>query len=166
MNKDYASLSPSATADATYNTVTSGTPGPTADVSLLSTENYPEDNVPLMDPTGVYKMPNTANQDIFKNQPLSWWVSSINSGTIQYRPVSNTVNWAYVTPEGNDVHILYDITTTIIPNRSETSTTDPETGLVTIILQDNKCLTMKRTMDMPWMRRPPPPATLESGPTA
>jgi len=155
-NTSTASLSPSANADATYNTITGGTPGPSADYTLFSTENYPADNVPLMDPSGIYKMPNTANQEIFKNLPLSWWVSSINTGTVQYRPVSNTVNWAYVTPEANDIHILYDISTTIIPNKTATATIDDTTGNVIMILEDNNYLNMTRVMMMPWMRKPPP----------
>ena len=157
MNSTYeASLSSSANADSTYNTITESSPGPSADPSMLSTENYPSDNVPLMDSSGLYKMPNTANQEIFKNLPLSWWVSSINAKAVQYRPVSNTVNWAYVTADGNDVHILYDITTVIIPNTTESAVTDNASGMMTLTLKDNNCICMKQTMVMPWIRRPPP----------
>jgi hypothetical protein len=109
-----------------------------------------------MDSTGVYKMPNSANQEIFKNLPLSWWVSSINAGAVQYRPISNTVNWAYVTPESNDIHILYDITSIIIPNKTDTITPNHDTGETIIVFQDNTCICMTRSMPMPWMRRPPP----------
>jgi len=157
MNSTYiATLSPSANAGSTFNTVTGSIPGPSADPTMLSTENYPADNVPLMDSSGLYKMPNTANQEIFKNLPLSWWISSINSKTVQYRPVSNTVNWAYVTPDEKDVHILYDISVVLIPNTTESAVTDDTTGMITVTLKDNNCLCMKQTMQMPWLRRPPP----------
>jgi len=156
MNATYeVSLSPSATAECTYNTVTGSAPGPSADPMMLSTDNYPADNVPLMDSSGLYKMPNTANQEIFKNLPLSWWISCINAKTVQYRPVSNTVNWAYVTPDGKDIHILYDISEVLIPNTTETYETDNATARITLKLKDNNCLCMTQSMHMPWMKRPP-----------
>ncbi len=62
--------------------------------------------------------PNKANQLVFMNQPLSWWVSSLQSGAVYYTPYSNKVNWSYKDPSGSIYHIDIGISDLIIPNRT------------------------------------------------
>lgn len=94
--------------------------------------------------------PNEGNQLIFKNLPLSWWVSGLNSGNIQYRHVSNYVNWAFVNLDEKDVNISKEITDFIIPNRTKSMTRDLVTNITTVIMEDNKCLVLSKTMKMPF----------------
>jgi hypothetical protein len=115
-----------------------------ASLSDLSTDNYPEDRVPLKDPNG-YDLPNPANQVIFKNQPVSWWIESINNGSIVYTPISNTVNWSYYDSSKNQYQILFAISSYMIPNRTGTVSRDPDTRLTTIVLQDNGVFNMTQT---------------------
>ena len=116
-------------------------------INDLSTDNYPADRVPLKDPNG-YDMPNPANQVIFKNQPISWWIDCINTGSIDYTPVSNTVNWSYIDSSGTKYHILYAISTYMIPNRTGTMNIDPTTRVTTVVLQDNGVFNMTKTHAM------------------
>jgi hypothetical protein len=104
-------------------------------ISDLSTDNYPADRVPLKDPNG-YDMPNPANQIIFKNQPVSWWIDGINGGKIVYTPVSNTVNWSYIDGE-TKYHILFEISFFMIPNRSKGMDRDETTKLTMVVMEDN-----------------------------
>jgi hypothetical protein len=62
--------------------------------------------------------PNADNQLIFMNQPLSWWLSSLNSGAVKYTPYSNNVNWAYIDSEKNSYHINITISNLLIPNKT------------------------------------------------
>jgi len=129
-------------ATATFNTITNSTPDAiNKDISKLSIDNYPSGQNPSHDSNG-YLLPNATNQAIFKNQPLSWWIASLNNKSIQYRPVSNTVNWAFVNSDSKDIHILYDITKIIVPNKTKSVDRNNETGIVTTTFEDNNCILM------------------------
>jgi hypothetical protein len=93
------------TLNALTNTVATGS----SDISSLSAVNY-------VKPTDT--TPNAANQLIFRNQSLSWWVASLNSGLVKYTPVSNYVNWSYFSPNGSQIHIGIDVSNLVIPNKS------------------------------------------------
>jgi hypothetical protein len=101
----------SLTGDATQtlNTLTNTAVSGSSDLSTLSTTNYPVSN---------NKEPNSQNQLVFKNQPLSWWLASLNSGSVKYTPYSNEVNWAYVNSSNNDIHISIEISNLLIPNKT------------------------------------------------
>lgn len=130
----------------TYYTLKNLTPEEgSSSIADLSTDNYPPDRIPLKDANG-YDMPNPANQIIFKNQPVSWWISGINSKSIVYTPVSNTVNWSYVSG-GTKYHILVEISLFMIPNRTDTVIRDRETKTSTVVLADNGVFNMSQTYD-------------------
>ena len=131
-----ASLSPVSKNTDTYNIITKSSADPSNNlITNLSTINYPPDQNPLKDDRGTL-LPNTANQNIFKNQPLSWWIDNLNSGNIQYRPISNTVNWAF-----NEIYILFDITKLIIPNKTNKVEKNPD-NTTTMTFQDNNYVLM------------------------
>jgi hypothetical protein len=100
----------------TLNTLTNTVPSGSSDLASLSTTNY------LIE--GDTK-PNPTNQVVFKNQPLSWWVSSLNSGIVKYTPVSNDVNWAYVDVNNNSIHISIEISNLLIPNKPQRVAKNP-----------------------------------------
>ena len=130
MNAKYeASVSPSALADACFQSVKG------LDVTVVNVTNLVADSSAV---------PNEANQEIFKNLSLAWWVQGLNAGTVQYRPVSNEVNWAFVNSEGKDVNIAKEITDVIIPNRTASVIRDAETKTMRWTLEDNGCLAMTR----------------------
>lgn len=130
MNAKYeASVSPSALADACFQSVKE------LEVTVVDATNLVADSSAV---------PYEANQEIFKNLSLAWWVQGLNTGTVQYRPVSNEVNWAFVNSEGKDVNIAKEITDLIIPNRTASVTRDDETKTMRWILEDNGCLVMTR----------------------
>ena len=93
-----------------------------------------------------YDLPNPANQVIFKNQPVSWWIEGINAGTIVYTPVSNTVNWSYVVGE-TQYHILFETSSYMIPNRSDRVDRDPTTKMTTVVLQNNGVFNMTQSYE-------------------
>jgi len=93
----------------TLNTLTNKPVSGTANLSSLSTVNYPVANE---------SKPNPSNQDVFKNQPLSWWLASLNSGDVKYSPVSNDVNWAFIDSNKNAIHISIEISNLLIPNKT------------------------------------------------
>ena len=153
MNSTYtASVVDGAEATATYNTLKGGIAGSSSDLAELSAENYPADNVPLKD-SHDHLMPNSANQEIFKNQPISWWASAINAKQVQYRAVSNTVNWTYVTPDGKDIHIRYDISSSIIPNKSNTVSMNTIAGTHTCVFKPTACLNLASVTSMPGAKK-------------
>jgi len=80
-----------------------------SDLATLSTTNY----LVAGDET-----PNPVNQLVFMNQPLSWWLASLNSGAVKYTPVSNYVNWSYVDANKNPIHISITISNLLIPNKT------------------------------------------------
>jgi hypothetical protein len=80
-----------------------------SDLATLSTTNYL---------VAGDEVPNPTNQLVFMNQPLSWWLESLNSGAVKYTPVSNEVNWAYVDANKNVYHISITISNLLIPNKT------------------------------------------------
>lgn len=128
-----ASVSPKGTADATFQTV-KGLP-----VTAVDAKNLVADSS---------LVPYEANQVILKNLPASWWVAGLNADTIQYRPLSNEVNWAFVNSDGKDVNIAKYITDVMIPNRTAEVVRDVETKTMRWIMEDNGCLVMTRVDKM------------------
>lgn len=138
-----ASLVDDSCADNTFYTV-SGSPVPSSLATTLSS-NYPGvDSAP-------FGNPNPDNQEYFKSQPLSWWVSNLNSGNVQYYPFSNEVNWAYFPDLSNtdSFHIAVEITNLIIPNMTDTMSrnppTDGERGSIVTTMRPNNCLKLTIT---------------------
>jgi hypothetical protein len=103
-------------ANSTLNTLTNTAVSGSSDLSTLSTTNYVEAGA---------STPNEANQLIFKNQPLSWWVECLNSGAVKYTPFSSDVNWAFIDANDNAIHISIEISNLLIPNKPESSERDP-----------------------------------------
>ena len=93
-------------------------------------------------------MPNPANQVFFKNQPVSWWIDGINAGNILYTPISNTVNWSFV-DSGNKYHILYEVSSYMLPARTTSVQRDEAAKLTTVVYEDNGILNMTQTHTMP-----------------
>jgi len=98
-----------------------------------------------------------ANQNVFKSLPMSWWVSNLNSGNVQYYPFSNEVNWAYfpsVADKEKCFHISVEITNALIPNRTDTVSRnhgDVEAGVaptMTVVMQPNNFLRLSVTRPM------------------
>jgi hypothetical protein len=115
----------------TLNTLTKKDVTGSSDLSTLSSVNL----LVAGDST-----PNPANQLVFMNQPLSWWVASLNSGDVKYMPVSNFVNWAYVNSNKDIIYISIELSNLLIPNKtakveknpgsmSSTITFEPKFGL-------------------------------------
>jgi hypothetical protein len=137
-----ATLSSSSKNTDTYNSITNSTPDRNNTlIANLSSINYPSGQVPQKDSNG-YLLPNATNQAIFKNQPLSWWITNLNSGNIKYRPISNTVNWVYINSKSEEIYILFQITAIIIPNRINTRVVDPQTKITTVTYIDNNHLNL------------------------
>ena len=127
-----AALSPSATASASFNSV-KGLPVASASASSLVADNSP-----------VYL---EENQAILKNLPFSWWVAQLNSGAVQYRPVSGQVNWAFVVG-GKDVYITREISDVVIPNRTDTCTRNEAAKTTSLVQKDNGCLLLTKTIPL------------------
>lgn len=98
-----------------------------------------------------------ANQNVFKSLPMSWWVSNLNSGNVQYYPFSNDVNWAYfpsLEEKDKCFHISVEISNALIPNRTDTvsrNEADPEAGVggtMTAVMQPNNFLRLSVTHPM------------------
>ena len=134
-------LSPNADAASTWNTITNATSSGSSNVA------------DLVDDASAYD----ANQEIFKNQPLSWWLEGMLSGVVFYTPISNTVNWSY-----NSFQIDRALTDVIIPNRTDSSVRDQNS--MTLNLKDNNCLLLKCTRTMPGPRPQPQPAPAPAPP--
>ena len=113
----------------------------------LSAENYPADRIPLKDVNG-YDLPNPGNQVFFKNQPVSWWIDGITAGKIRYTPISNTVNWSFF-DSGNQYHILYELSSYMIPARTKSVDRDDGEKLTTVVYEDNNIMNMTQTYTMP-----------------
>ena len=92
----------------TFNTLSNIAASGSSDLATLSKVNYEV----------AGSKPNAANQVVFKNQPLSWWVASLNSGAVKYTPFSNDVNWAFIDASNNVIHISIEISNLLIPNRT------------------------------------------------
>jgi hypothetical protein len=146
MKISYVATPSTASQTATFYTLKSETPAAgSTSIADLSTDNYPANRTPLTDQNG-YNLPNPANQVIFKNQPVSWWIAGINSGSIVYTPVSNTVNWSYLVGEKH-YHILFEISSFMIPNRTDTVNRDPQTKLTTVVLKNNGVINMTQSYE-------------------
>jgi hypothetical protein len=143
MKITYTASPSTAAATDTFYSLKGLTPDAVSSIADLSPTNYPEDRFPLKDPNG-YDLPNPANQVIFKNQPVSWWIEGINNGSILYTPVSNTVNWSY-TAGDIQYHMFIEISTFMIPNTTDTVTRDSETGTTTVVLKDNGIFNLSQT---------------------
>lgn len=104
----------------TLNTLTNTTPVTTLTLADLSID------------TDMYSLPNSNNQDIFMNQPMTWWVQELNSPALQitYTPVSNYVNWSY-NVSSNAYHIGMPISNKLIPNAVASSVRDPVAKSIT-----------------------------------
>jgi len=113
-------------ANATVATLSSAPVQGSSDITTLSTVNYPNNGSPV---------PNEANQQVFMNQPLSWWISELNSGKIKYTPVSGDVNWSYTNDSGSEFHIGRSVTTLIIPDRTQSSQMDSATMTSTVVFE-------------------------------
>jgi hypothetical protein len=100
----------------TLNTLTNTPASGSSELSRLSGVNYPVANDPN---------PNAENQRVFRNQPLSWWLASLNSGAVKYTPFSNNVNWAYLDASKNSVHISMEISNLLIPNKTASIAKNP-----------------------------------------
>jgi hypothetical protein len=99
----------------------------------LSKDNY------AADADQVNTKPNAANQLIFMNQPMSWWLTNLNSGKVRYMAFSKYVNWVYVPsepsmpqnvapetpmPETIRYHIDMSVSSLFIPNMPDKNTRD------------------------------------------
>lgn len=96
-----------------------------SDLSTLSVNNYPSGGT----------QPNKANQNVFMNQSVSWWVSQLNAKTIKYTPVSNDVNWSYTNSSGSALHIDRDVTNIIIPNKNQSVQRNDSSNGSTIVFE-------------------------------
>ena len=130
-------LSPSCSLTASYNSI-KGLPVSHADVAQLSTTNYPAGST----------VANSANQAIFMNLPVSWWIDSFNSSSIQYRPVSGDVNWAFIDANMNEYHISREITDVMIPNRTDTAIHGATPMDMTVTFKDNNVLLLTHVRKM------------------
>jgi hypothetical protein len=77
----------------------------------------------------------TLNQTVFMNQPMSWWLTNLNSGAVKYMPVSNNVNWGFKNASGAVFYIGRPISDLLLPNRVESMSVDKNTGVATILYQ-------------------------------
>jgi len=75
--------------------------------------------------------PSPANQLIFMNQPMSWWLENLNSGAVKYFPFSNYVNWAFTSSVG-DVHIDRDVSLLFIPDAVASTSVDSSGNRVAV----------------------------------
>ena len=92
--------------------------------------------------------PNPANQLVFKNQPLSWWLASLNSGAVKYTPVSNDVNWSFVNSSNNNIHISIEISNLLIPNKTASVERNPGSMTSKITFEPKFGLTRVDTQTM------------------
>jgi len=127
--KYIAAISPSSAATASFNSV-KGLAVAAADASRLVADGSLEDN-----------------QAILKNLPFSWWIAQLNSGAVQYRPVSGEVNWAFVV-NGQDVHITREITDVVIPNRTDSCNRDEVAKTTDFVQKDNGCLLLTKKVSL------------------
>jgi len=100
---------------ATLNSLTNKPVSGSSAISSLSTVNYPVAGSP---------QPNAANQLVFMNQPLSWWLAQLNSGAVKYTPISNEVNWSFKNSSGALIHIGIKVSDLIIPNQTMATATN------------------------------------------
>lgn len=104
-------------ATATLNILTNKVSSGSSDINTLSTRNDSSNNNNVA--------PNSDNQLVFMNQPLSWWLASLNSGAVKYTPISNYVNWSYLDANKNLIHISITISNLLIPNKTQSVKRNP-----------------------------------------
>ena len=114
-------------------------PSGSSDLSTLSMNNYAI--------TGDSN-PNADNQLVFKNQTLSWWLTSLNSGAVKYTPVSNNVNWAYYDSNNNVYHISIEISNLLIPNKTASVKRNESSRETEVTFQSKFGLSRVDTMTM------------------
>ena len=148
----------------TFSRITGITSSSDGNISNLSTENYPDRPQPIIQlvssakgilstiitpipqtHTEVANLPNRDNQDIFKVQPLQWWVDNLNGGKILYTPYSNKVSWSYVNLTGHSIHISSEITNVIFPKVVLDFQTDPITRNATATFVNNGYMSLTCT---------------------
>lgn len=111
---------------ATLNTLTNAmNPDLSKSLDDLSKENYDAS----LDPRTA--IPNAANQSIFMNQSIVWWINNLNSGTIKYYPFSNSVNWVFTSSSG-DVHIDVSVSSLCIPDVIQSQSIDASGNMITV----------------------------------
>ena len=124
----------------TLHALTNVTATGSSDLTALSMNNYP---------TSGDSTPNHENQLVFMNQPLSWWLESLNSGLVKYTPVSNFVNWSYVDPTTKSlVHISMTISNLLIPNKTQKVDRTPGSRTSVITFEPKFGLSRVDTHDM------------------
>ena len=133
MNRSVYTLNGSEPVSATINTLTNTPSTGSADLSTLSSSVE-------------------TNTLVFKNQPLSWWLESLNSGAVKYTPISNDVNWSYFTPSGQQFHIRIELSNLLIPNRTKSSTRSSDNSSFTVSFEPKFSLERTDTMSMPGSR--------------
>jgi hypothetical protein len=140
-----SSFTYSGTLTATLNSLTNATNVTSLNLSNLSTANYPSGS------EVNNSAPNSDNQEIFMNQPMSWWLNALNNKTVIYTPVSNFVNWSYKDANGHMYHIGMPISNMLIPNSCKTSTTDNTTHTTSMVFNEKFGMgrTDVRTYSMP-----------------
>lgn len=115
----------------------------------LSATNY-------SDSTNILTTPNSKNQAIFMNQPMSWWLSELNSGAVKYLPYSNHVNWAYTDASKVVYHIGRAISDALLPNRTSHMSINKDTQVATITYEPKHGLSRTDTRASMVPVRPPP----------
>jgi hypothetical protein len=133
MNTSVYTLSRSQDPAATINTLTNTPSTGSSDLSTLSTSVV-------------------TNILVFKNQPLSWWLASLNSGAVKYTPVSNDINWSYFAPSGQKFHIPIELSNLLLPNKTKTSTRNADNSTFTILFEPKFGLERTDTTSMPTSR--------------
>lgn len=133
MNQSTYTLAVDQSASATLNTLTDTPSTGSSDISTLSSSS--EDN-----------------QLVFKNQPLSWWLETLNSGAVKYTPISNDVNWSYFAPSGQQFHISMEISDLLLPNRTAKYTRNEQDFSSTITFEPKFGLERTDTMSRPGTR--------------
>lgn len=112
-------------------------------------ENLSKDNY-AADTDQVNTRPNSENQLIFMNQPMSWWLANLNSGKVRYMAFSKYVNWVYdpsdsltpsmpppnapppETPVAQPIryHIDMSVSSLFIPNMPDKTTRDSSMNMI------------------------------------
>jgi hypothetical protein len=105
-------------------------------LSDLSSNNYPNSPADKSEP-------NANNQLVFMNQPMSWWLNSLQNASVKYTPISSYVNWSYVDSSGSVFHIGRPVSDLIIPNSIESTSRDSTTNTTTSVFKPK--LGMNRT---------------------
>lgn len=103
------------------------------DITLAKVIDIEVDSTKTLDMLSLpnFSPPNTNNQEIFMNQPISWWLNGLNTHSyIKYTPVSDYVNWAYISGS-NVFHIGIPVSNSIIPNTVITSHIDSTSKIMT-----------------------------------